>query len=132
MSKNWDTLPTDYIKVMSSFLSPEEAHSYLQTSKNGYNDIKDSMPIRKNEHIENMIISIVKDISFTTTAGEEFQKLKPYMDYIEEHYTEWKNREYLSIVSESYKEHFIRNKIYFTRMNKNSSFVTYIIMALCH
>ena len=45
-------LPTDCIQVVSDFLSHKEANSYLQTSKNGYDDIRNSMPRRKKNYFE--------------------------------------------------------------------------------
>jgi len=127
-------LPADCVRETCGFLLPSETHSLIQTSKGIYNDINSIMPLIKETHLRNMLISILDNISFDTSTNKEFCKISMYMDYIKEHYMEWSNSANytLSIVSESYKEHFIQNTIHFIKMNKEHSFVAYIIMALCH
>ena len=71
-------------------------------------------------------------MTLDTTSTIQYKNFEPCMEYIKNHYKEWSYNHELSVIADSYKEHFIENKLYFIKMNKNHSFVAYIIMAICH
>ena len=128
------TMPPEIIRIMFEYLSYDEVPVMTCTSKEWNIISKEEVPLLKDLYYENKIQNIFNNTLLIRTQARVFEKIKPHMNLIRKKYKSWLHSEnyIFHAISNSYQDHFVNNNKHFIRMNRDNSFIMYIICTLYH